>query len=58
MRYTIHRLCKRAKIDLFVNDFYEDDIGLEARALLLFPANNKGNTLQVFVKLLVSLLQF
>uniref|UniRef100_A0A8R7PMV6 Uncharacterized protein n=1 Tax=Triticum urartu TaxID=4572 RepID=A0A8R7PMV6_TRIUA len=30
-----------AEIDLFVNDFYEDDIDLEAGALLLLPANNK-----------------
>ena len=41
MRHTIHRLCKQAEIDLFVDDFYEDDVDLEAGALLLFPANNK-----------------
>uniref|UniRef100_A0A8R7PP28 Uncharacterized protein n=1 Tax=Triticum urartu TaxID=4572 RepID=A0A8R7PP28_TRIUA len=32
-----------AEIDLFVNDFYEDDIDLEAGALLLLPANNKAS---------------
>ena len=41
MRHAIHRPCKRAEIDLFVNDFYKDDIDLEAGALLLFLANNK-----------------